>query len=154
MPSIRQLMDDYERVALEDLHSNLWIISVVVHPDRRAGIIAADMAARRQDAAPRCHRTAAAAPRGRGLSDRKHACRIPTAAAGTTELATDVDGVTLPVTEMGWALHLIRTAIDQQIPHTFGPLSAAIYTEPVVFGPLAFNLNKPKFFARRRDDRI
>ena len=139
-------MDDYERVALEDLHSNLWIISVVVHPDRRAGSTLLTW-------------LPGAKTRPLGATERQLRCLeeavvylIESTLAeyqprrlGTTELATDVDGVTLPVTEMGWALHLIRTAIDQQIPHTFGPLSAAIYTEPVVFGPLAFNLNKPGF---------
>ena len=49
----------------------------------------------------------------------------------------------MPVTEIGEALHLIRTGIHQVIPHTYGLLSSAIYTEPAVFGPLSFNLSKP-----------
>lgn len=142
---IRQLMDDYERVALEGLHSNLWIISVVVHPDQRAG---SSLLAWLPGAKTRP--LGATERQLRRLEDVVYLIESTLAEyqprrLGTTDLATDVDGVTLPVTEMGWALHLIRTAIDQQIPHTFGPLSAAVYTEPVVFGPLAFNLNKPGF---------
>jgi hypothetical protein len=61
---------------------------------------------------------------------------------GTREIEVE-PGVMMPVTEIGEALHLIRTGIHQVIPHTYGLLSSVIYTEPAVFGPLSFNLNKP-----------
>jgi Type IV secretory pathway, VirB4 components len=62
---------------------------------------------------------------------------------GLREVETDMQGVTLPITEVGSALQLIRTAIDTPVPHTSGSLGAAIYARPVVFGPVAFNLNLP-----------
>jgi type IV secretion system protein VirB4 len=62
---------------------------------------------------------------------------------GLAEVATEAEGVTLPVTEIGTALHLIRTAHLQSIPHTTGSLAAAIYTSPVVVNQRWFDLNLP-----------
>lgn len=61
---------------------------------------------------------------------------------GIKEIPTDIEGETLPITEIGTALHLIRTAILEPIPHTTGPLGSAIYTDPVTCGTRHFNLNK------------
>jgi type IV secretion system protein VirB4 len=140
---VQTLMDDYERIALTDLYTNRWIISVIVHPERRPGsrllswlpagkakpLYASDRQLRRLEDLVYLVESTLTEYQPRRL--------------GSAEMPTDIDELTLPVTEMGSALHLIRTAVDQWIPHTFGPLSAAIYTEPVVFGPLAFDLNKP-----------
>ena len=60
---------------------------------------------------------------------------------GLIDLPTEREDITLPVTEIGTALHLIRTAHLRPIPHTTGALAAAIYTSPVVCSHRWFDLN-------------
>jgi type IV secretion system protein VirB4 len=138
---VQTLMDDYNRVALAGMYTNTWIISVVVHPETTPGsgvwkylrrkaeppVPTERMLRRLEDVVYLISTT---------LSDYKPR-RL-----GTREIEVE-PGVMMPVTEIGEALHLIRTGIHQVIPHTYGLLSSAIYTEPAVFGPLSFNLNKP-----------
>lgn len=62
---------------------------------------------------------------------------------GLTEVASDCDDYTVPVSEIGSALYLIRTALATAIPHTTGSLSQAIYGDPVVFMKQHFDLNIP-----------
>ena len=142
-PFVRNLMAEYERIALGGMFTNLWIITVIIHPEKNAGsslwswlptfkvkpLYTTERQLRRLEEVVYLIETTLSEYRPRRL--------------GSAEVPTDIEGLTLPVTEIGTALHLIRTAIHQPIPHTFGPLSAAVYTEPVVFGPLAFDLNKP-----------
>ena len=140
---VRGLMADYARVALGGMFVNRWFITVCVHPEKGAGsklwswlpkfkqqpLYTTERQLRRLEDVVYLIETTLSEYQPRRL--------------GSVEVPTDIEGLTLPVTEMGTALHLIRTAVDQPIPHTYGPLSSAIYCEPVVFGPLSFNLNKP-----------
>ena len=138
---VQTLMDDYNRVALSGMYTNTWIISVVVHPETTPGsgvwrylrrkseppMVTERMLRRLEDVVYLITTT---------LSD-YNPRRL-----GTREIEVEPE-VMMPVTEIGEALHLIRTGIHQVIPHTYGLLSSAIYTEPAVFGPLSFSLNKP-----------
>ena len=140
---VRGLMADYARVALGGMFVNRWFITVCVHPEKGAGsklwswlpkfkqqpLYTTERQLRRLEDVVYLIETTLSEYQPRRL--------------GSVEVPTDIEGLTLPVTEMGTALHLMRTAVDQPIPHTYGPLSSAIYCEPVVFGPLSFNLNKP-----------
>lgn len=62
---------------------------------------------------------------------------------GLAEFNTETDDAKIPVSEIGIALYLIRTAHLRVIPHTTGSLAQAIYTEPCVIKRQHFELNIP-----------
>lgn len=55
----------------------------------------------------------------------------------------DGEGGTIPITEIGTALRLMRTAHFEPVPHTAGPLAAAIYADPVDVREDYFDLHLP-----------
>jgi type IV secretion system protein VirB4 len=142
---VRGLMKSYRDAVLAggSIYRNDWFISVVVHPAGSSSsslrkwlprlktqplAINTKRRQRLEDVIQMIHSTLSDyQPRRLGLRD------IP----------TEIEGETLPVTEIGTALHLMRTAIPEAIPHTTGSLGAAIYTSHVTVGPMAFDLNKP-----------
>ena len=138
---VQTLMDDYNRVALAGMYTNTWIISVIVHTETTPGSGVWNYLRRKPEPPMVTERML------RRLEDVVYLITTTLSdynprRLGTREIEVE-PGVMMPVTEIGEALHLIRTGIRQVIPHTYGLLSSAIYTEPVVFGPLSFNLNKP-----------
>ena len=62
---------------------------------------------------------------------------------GIREVASDIDGQPRAFSEIGEALHLIRTAVHAEIPLVHGSLAASIYTSRVVHGRRAFDLCIP-----------
>lgn len=147
---IRELMDDYERIALKGMYTNRWLISVIIHPEKTIGISPlawlSKLGSLRLNRQPKPIYTTER--QLRRLEEVIYLVQTTLAEyqpyrLSTAELPTDIENMPLPVTEMGTALHLVRTAIMQLIPHTYGPLSNAVYMEPVIFGPRSFDLNKP-----------
>jgi type IV secretion system protein VirB4 len=142
---VHGLMESYRRTLLADgtVYRNDWLISVVVHPPASASKKLADWLPRRSRAS-----LAMNDQRRQRLED---VCQMITTTLseyqptrlGLSDVPTDIEGETLPISEIGTALHLIRTAILEPIPHTTGSLGAAIYTSPVVVKPTYFDLNKP-----------
>lgn len=140
---VRTLMANYERIALQGMYTNEWFITAIVHPAtsvkrkireripflRRLPLeVEPNMRRRLEDVAYLIETT---------LSEYQ-----PTR-LGVEDVETDIPGHPLPVTQMGSALYLMRTAHKRPVPHTFGSMANAIYTEPVVVGPLAFDPNIP-----------
>ena len=140
----RGLIKSYNEVALQDLYSNDWLLSAVVHPGVGVSRKIGDWLPKGRRMRP----LEADERRRRRLEDVVYLIMTTLSEyqpvrLGLREVETDMPGVTLPITEIGSALQLIRTAIDTPVPHTSGSLGAAIYASPVVFGPVAFNLNLP-----------
>ena len=140
----RGLIKSYNEVALQDLYSNDWLLSAVVHPGVGVSRKIGDWLPKGRRMRP----LEADERRRRRLEDVVYLIMTTLSEyqpvrLGLREVETDMQGVTLPITEIGSALQLIRTAIDTPVPHTSGSLGAAIYASPVVFGPVAFNLNLP-----------
>jgi type IV secretion system protein VirB4 len=131
---VRTLMADYSALAVRDLFVNEWFVSAVVAPPKK---LRRWLPARRRKTA-----LVASEQQLRRLENVVYLIQSTLSDYQPKRLGTiEVDG--LPVTEIGTALHLIRTAIFELVPHTTGLLSSAIYREPMVAGPLAFMLNKP-----------
>lgn len=128
------LMRDYSRVALSDMFTNEWFISILIAPPnaavkkymswlpwgKRDPVIDQVRINRLEDACFIIEQT---------LSD-----------YGPYRLGLrygdedDEPAHDIPISEIGTALYLIRTAKHRLIPHTNGALASAIYTEPVEFG--------------------
>lgn len=149
---VRGLMAKYNETVLRHgtVYRNDWFISVVVHPSSDVSKSVMSKIKGMRNMFPNSNPTPLTmdARRRQRLEDVVQMIQSTLVdynpiRLGLTEAATDVDGETIPVTEIGTALHLIRTAIYEPIPHTTGSLGAAIYTSPVVVDPTAFNLNKP-----------
>jgi type IV secretion system protein VirB4 len=142
---VRGLMESYRATALTDgkIFCNTWIITAVVHPPMSVknnirswfpgnGVSPLALNGRRRQRLEDVMQMIAST-----LED------YEPKRLGIADVPTDIEGETLPITEIGTALHLIRTAILEPIPHTTGSLGAAIYASPVVVSPLHFDLNKP-----------
>lgn len=134
------LLRHYREVALDKIYTNDWYISVLIYPPfdlnkwkawlpwnwgkTEALVTDKTRIERLEDAAYIIERTLADyRPQRLGIVD------VP---AGD---------YTIPITEIGTALYLIRTAKHRLIPHTSGTLAAAIYTETTDFGRAAFRVN-------------
>jgi type IV secretion system protein VirB4 len=144
-PFVRGLLENYSEVALAPgtVYRNDWFISVVVHP---AGSVRKGLGKWLPGRGPSA--LVLNAKRRQRLEDVMKMIQATLedyqpVRLGLKDVPTETEGETLPVTEIGTALHLIRTAILEPIPHTSGSLAAAIYTSPVVVGPMSFDLNKP-----------
>lgn len=140
---VRNLMANYRTTALSNVFCNSWFITVVVSPEtspkwklshwlpkRGAGVPAASRKRRQRllDVMQMIDSTLSEYnPRRLGLYDSP----------------TDIPGQTIPITEIGSALHMIRTGVAQPIPHTTGPLYSAVYSSPVVVDAKSFDLNLP-----------
>lgn len=149
---VRGLVRHYNETLLapDTVFRNDWFISVIVHP----GVGGKRSIGQRIKSIRKMLPGTTASPLVMGKRQRQRAEDVIQSITSTledyapqrlglTEIPTDVEGYTVPITEIGTALHLIRTAIAEPIPHTTGSLGAAIYTSPVVVGPMAFDLNKP-----------
>lgn len=143
-PFVRDLMRDYRRAAIDGkAFRNDWFVSVVVRPGamakslrqwipfaKPAPVLGNDRNQKRKlDDAMQFLVSTLAEYQPRRL--------------GIAEVPTDIEGETLPVSEIATALHLIRTGRLEPIPHVTGSLGASVLTAPVVVGPTAFDLNKP-----------
>ena len=62
---------------------------------------------------------------------------------GRREVATDIPGESVTMTDIGSALYLIRTGIERDIPETAGTLGASLLDSSPLFGKRAFDLNIP-----------
>jgi type IV secretion system protein VirB4 len=152
---VHRLMKNYSATMFKpgSVFKNDWYISIVVHPSSegaKGGIDALKIIPKTiKDMifGAKAPVLSASKPAMRRLAD---VVKIVTSTLsdynptrlGVTEIDTDTPGLTMPISEIGTALHLIRTAVFEPIPHTVGPLGAAIYREPVVVRPLSFDTNK------------
>ena len=140
---VQTLMDDYNRVALSGMYTNTWIISVVVHPETTPGSWRMECYLRRKSEPPWCQ------PKGCCVASKTWCICISTTLSdykprrlGTREIEVE-PGVMMPVTEIGEALHLIRTGIDQQSSRTRRVAVVGDLHRARGLWPAAFNLNKP-----------
>ncbi len=137
----RDFARDYERVALRGMFRNDWFISPSVRPpvvQRATNYLGVFRK-------PSPTALAATNPRqSQHLEDTVRLISSTLAEYAPTRLSmkpVSVEtGQKFRATEMGSALHLIRTAEYRTIPDTTGALAAAIYATPPFFGPLAFDL--------------
>lgn len=150
---VRGLMTDYEQAALPTMFTNQWFSSVIAYPEGGGGGILKvvrdvwDMVT-----GGKVKPLSTDPNQLRRLEDAAYLMETTLTEYQPRRLALEervvdwVDGkpVTIPFTEIGEALHLMRSAISRQIPHTFGALQAAVYSERVVFAPRYFRLNNPK----------
>jgi type IV secretion system protein VirB4 len=137
----RELATAYEKHALSNMMQNDWFISPVVR---------APFLQRKRSFLPRFgdDRKKLAHTDPAQLQQLEDVVRLIAATLneygvhrlGMRSVETPIDGLSLEVDEMATTLHLIRTAQLIDIPDTTGTTAAAIYTEPPIFGPTAFDL--------------
>lgn len=140
VPFIREMMEQYERTALRNMFSNDWFITPIVDPPPTAR-----RALREHIGLGRKDKILALAD-----GQRRHLEEIVSQIANTLSeygverlgmemVPTDMEDVDAPITEIGTALRMIRTAQFEPVPHTWGSLGAAIYDEEVHVHPLHFD---------------
>ena len=140
---VGQMLRDYERVALSDIYTNDWFMSVLLHPGGgktkkfipgrkgRSKIDIYRFNRLRETLITVMTTLEEYGPQRLGI-------REETVGFEHIDGADEPTPITVPVTEIGSALHLIRTGQYRDIPHTDGPLSTAVYAEPVEFLRSAF----------------
>lgn len=144
-PFVRGLMADVAK-QMTGLYRNDWFISVIIHPPTVAPTLRKLIRAITpgQPTEPELTTTSRRRQRLEDVVKQIAAtlAEYQPSRLGLKDVATDVEGETLPISEIGTALHLIRTAVLEPVPHTTGSLSAAVYREPVVVKPQHFDTNK------------
>lgn len=140
VPFIRKLMEQYEQTALRDMFSNDWFVTALVDPPAKPERLIRDrLPFVRHDPSLALHDA-----QRRHLEEIVAQISNTLGAYGVERLGmelvpTDLEDVAAPITEIGTALRLIRTAQFQPVPHTWGSLGAAIYDEEVNVCPLHFD---------------
>ena len=120
-------------VALGGMFVNRWFITVCVHPAKGVGSkLWSWLPKFKQQPLDTMMSASCAGWRTWSTSSRPRSLNT-SALIGSVEVPTDIEGLTLPVTDGHGAASEPRTAVDQPIPHTYGPLSVAIYCDRVVF---------------------
>ena len=139
------MLRDYERVTLSEIYTNDWFLSVMIHPAGNAKKFTSWLPGKKRAPKTDIYRL-------NRLSDALYIIMNTLEEYGPERLGTgeqivgyeddygedEPRPITMPISEIGSALYLIRTAQHRDIPHTSGALASAIYTEPVEFLRAAF----------------
>lgn len=144
---VGSLLHEYQRVALDGMYTNDWLVSVMCHPPadinkytswiRRNQLpVIDDIRLKRLEDVCSIISTTLKAYVPVRLGLRNVPVDNPEAEIDETEDAESVDAST--ISEIATALYLIRTAKYRLIPHTSGALAASIYAEPTEFGRTTF----------------
>jgi len=147
---VGSLLREYQRIALDGIYTNDWLVSVMCHPPADINKYTSwirrnkvpdidDIRLKRLEDVCSIISTTLKAYQPTRLGMRDVPVEDPEAEIDETDDAAPTE--TVPVTEIGTALYLIRTAKYRLIPHTDGALAAAIYSEATEFGRAAFKVD-------------
>lgn len=145
-PFVRKLMADYEATALQNMFTNRWFASIIIDPSYSAKKHIKDFLPFFRKG----EQIGMSAEHGqvRHLEEIMHTITATLSDHKPQRLSTqdipcaDMEGETLPFTEIGTALRMIRTGRNVPVPHTWGSLGAAVYDEQVDVHPLMFDIGE------------
>jgi type IV secretion system protein VirB4 len=140
-PFVRSLMRSWEQTALKDLFTNDWFATITLDPPntlKRSLLKFFPLPGRKTeilDLTPPHHRRLEEITTQLSSTLKDYNLTRLT----VDEIPTELDDTKVPITHIGSALRLIRTAHYQPVPLTWGSLGAAIYDEEVNIHPRYFH---------------